>query len=124
MSYVMQRQAFGQPIARFEGVSFKIAEHATLIEAARLLCYRSLYLSEQGISPRKEVAMCKWWGPQVAFNAVHDCLLLHGHIGYSEEYPLEQRLRDCLGLEFTDGTAEIMKTIIARDLMGNVARPY
>ena len=68
--------------------------------------------------------MCKWWGPQVAFNAVHDCLLLHGHIGYSEDYPLEQRLRDCLGLEFTDGTAEVMKTIIARELMGDVARPY
>ena len=124
MNYVQQRQAFGQPIGRFEGVSFKIAEHATLIEAARLLCYRTLYLSDQGMSHRKETAMCKWWGPRVAFDAVHDCILLHGHIGYSEEYPLEQRLRDCLGLEFTDGTAEIMKTIIARDLMGNVARPY
>lgn len=124
MSYVVQRQAFGQPLAKFEGVSFKIAKHATLIEAARLLCYRTLYLSDQGMSHRKETAMCKWWGPQVAFNAVHDCLLLHGHVGYSEECPMEQRLRDCLGLEFTDGTAEVMKIIIARDLMGNMARPY
>ena len=124
MEYVMQRKAFGQSIARFEGVSFKIAEHATMIEAARLLCYRALYLSDQGMIHRKETAMCKWWAPEVAFDAVHDCLLLQGHVGYSEESPVEQRLRDLLGLKFTDGTAEIMKIIVARELMGNVARPY
>ena len=124
INYVTARNAFGQPIAKFEGVSFKIAEHATLIEAARLLSYRTLYLGDQGIEHRKETAMCKWWCPIVAFNAVHDCVLLHGHIGYSEEYPLEQRLRDILGLQFTDGAAEIMKITIARELMGNVAVPY
>lgn len=124
MDYVVQRKAFGQPLAKFEGVSFKIAEHTTLIEAARLLCYRTLYLSDQGTNHRKETAMCKWWCPKVAFNAVHDCLLLHGRIGYMEDSPIEQRLRDCMGLEFTDGTAEIMKIIIARDLMGAAARPY
>ena len=94
MNCVVQRKAFGQSLARFERVSFKLAKHATLIESARLLCYRALYLSDQGISHRKGTAMCKWWGPQVTFNAIHDCLLLHGHIGYSEEYPLEQRLRN------------------------------
>ena len=124
MSYVVQRTAFGQPIARFEGVSFKIAEHATRIEAARLLCYRTFSLKDQGLPHTKESAMCKWWCPEVAFNAIHDCLLLHGHIGYSEDYPLEQRLRDVLGFEFADGTAQIMKIIIARELMGRIAVPY
>jgi len=124
MNYVVQRTAFGQPIARFEGVSFKIAEHATLIEAARLLCYRTFFLKDQGLPHTKESAMCKWWCPVVAFDAIHDCLLLHGHLGYSEDYPLEQRLRDALGLEFADGTAQIMKIIIARELMGRVAVPY
>jgi cyclohexanecarboxyl-CoA dehydrogenase len=124
IKHAVQRHAFGQPLAKFEGVSFKIAEHATRIEAARLLCYRTLYLGDQGIRHHKETAMCKWWGPLVAFNAIHDCMLLQGQIGYEERYPLEQRLRDVLGLQFTDGTGEIMKTIIARELMGNVARPY
>jgi|YelNatPaOPRAMG01_1025707.scaffolds.fasta_scaffold22593_5 cyclohexanecarboxyl-CoA dehydrogenase len=124
MNYALQRTAFGQPIGRFEGVSFKIAEHATLIEAARLLCYRTLSLKDQGLKHTKESAMCKWWCPEVAFNAIHDCVLIHGHIGYSEEYPLEQRLRDALGFEFADGTAEIMKIIIAREIMGRVAVPY
>ena len=124
IEYVSQRHAFGRPIAKFEGVSFKIAEHATLIEAAKLMCYRTLYLKDHGLPHSKESAMCKWWCPEVAFNAIHDCILLHGHIGYSEEYPLEQRLRDTMGLEFADGTAQIMKIVIARDLMGKVAVPY
>jgi cyclohexanecarboxyl-CoA dehydrogenase len=124
MSYALERTAFGQPIARFEGVSFKIAEEATLIEAARLLCYRALYLMDQGLSHVKEAAMCKWWCPVVAVDAVHQALLIHGHVGYSEEYPLEQQLRDAIGLEYTDGTAQIMKIVIARELMGKVAIPY
>jgi len=68
--------------------------------------------------------MCKWWCPVVAFDAVHDAILIHGHIGYSEEYPLEQRLRDIMGFEFADGTAQIMKIIIAREMMGRDAVPY
>ena len=124
MDYTLQRVAFGQPIAKFEGVSFKIAEHATLLEAARLLCYHALSLANQGFSIMKEAAMCKWWCPVVAFNAIHDCLLLHGHIGYSEDYPLEQRLRDVLGTQFADSTAQIMKRIIARDLMGKEAASF
>jgi len=124
MEYVKQRHAFGRPIVKFEGVSSKIAEHYTLIQAAKLICYRALYLKDHGLPHSKESAMCKWWCPQVAFNAIHDCILLHGHIGYSEEFPMEQRLRDTLGLEFADGTAQIMKIIIARELMGRVAVPY
>ncbi|MFC1919545.1 acyl-CoA dehydrogenase family protein [Chloroflexota bacterium] len=124
ISYVKQRCAFGKPLAKFEGVSFKIAEHATRIEAARLLCYNTFHLHDQNQPHTKESAMCKWWCPVVAFDAVHDAILLHGHVGYSEEYHLEQRLRDILGFEFADGTAQIMKIIIARELMGKDAVPY
>ena len=124
IEYVSQRKAFGRPVAKFEGVSFKIAEHYTYIEAAKLICYKALYLKDQGLPHSKESAMCKWWCPEVAFNAIHDCILLHGHIGYSEEYPLEQRLRDTMGLEFADGTAQIMKIVVAREIMGKVAVPY
>ncbi len=124
INYAKQRTAFGQPIARFEGVSFKIAEHATWIEAARLLCYRTLWLADQGLPHTKESAMCKWLCPVVAYDAIHDALLIHGHVAYSEEYPIEQRLRDTIGYEFTDGTAQVMKIIIARQLIGKEFRPY
>jgi cyclohexanecarboxyl-CoA dehydrogenase len=122
--YVKQRQAFGRPLAKFEGVSFPIAEHATMLEAARWLCYRALWLRDQGLPHSKEAAMVKWWGPKVAVDAIHDCLLLHGHYGYTQDLPLEQRLRDVIGLEIGDGTAQISKIVIARELFGREFLPY
>jgi cyclohexanecarboxyl-CoA dehydrogenase len=68
--------------------------------------------------------MCKYLGPKVALRVVHDALLTHGHAGYSEELPLEQRLRDIIGWEMADGTAEIMKIVISRELMGREFLPY
>jgi cyclohexanecarboxyl-CoA dehydrogenase len=124
ISFTRERHAFGRPIAKFEGVSFKIAEGATLIDAARLLCYRALWLKDQGLPNVKEIAMCKWFATKVAFDVVHDALLTHGHVGYSEEFPMEQRLRDVLGLQITDGTTEIQKMVIARELIGDEALPY
>jgi cyclohexanecarboxyl-CoA dehydrogenase len=124
IDYSKQRTAFGQPIARYEGVSFKIAEHATRIEAGKLLCYRTFWLADQGIVHTKEAAMCKWFCPVVAREAIHDALLIHGHVAYSEEHPIEQRLRDAIGYELADGTADIMKIIVARELMGKETRPY
>ena len=124
IDYAKQRTAFGRPIAKFEGVSFKLAEAATTIEAARLLCYRTLWLMDQGLAHTKETAMCKWWCPQVAVRIIHDCLLVFGHVGYCEDYPVEQRLRDAIGFEIGDGTADIMKIIIARELLGREFLPY
>jgi len=124
IAYAKQRNAFGRPIARFEAVSFKIAEHATFIEAARLLCYRTLWLKDQGLPHTKESAMCKWLCPKIGVKAIHDSLLIHGHVAYSEEFPIEQRLRDTMGLEMADGTAEIMKLIISREIMGREFLPY
>jgi cyclohexanecarboxyl-CoA dehydrogenase len=124
IAFSKQRIAFGNPIAKYEGVSFKIAEAATHIEAARLLCYYTLWLGDQGLPSYKEGAMCKWWCPQVAVETIHNCLLLHGHVAYTEELPLEQRLRDVMGFEFGDGTAEIMKLTIARQIIGKEAIPY
>ena len=124
MRYATERKAFGQPLAKYEGVSFKIAEGATLLEATRMLCYRALWLRDQGLDHVKESAMCKYLGPKVALRVVHDALLTHGHAGYSEELPLEQRLRDIIGWEMADGTAEIMKIVISRELMGREFLPY
>jgi cyclohexanecarboxyl-CoA dehydrogenase len=124
IAYVKQRQAFGRPLAKFEGVSFPIAEHATTIEAARWLCYRTLWLRDQGWPHSKEAAMVKWWGPKVAVDAIHECLLLHGHYGYTQDLPIEQRLRDVIGLEIGDGTAQVSKIVIARELFGREFLPY
>jgi cyclohexanecarboxyl-CoA dehydrogenase len=124
MAYVKERQAFGQPLVRYEGVSFPIAEAATHLEAARWLCYRGLWLADQGRPHTKESAMVKWWAPRLAVDVIHQCLLLHGHYGYTDELPFEQRMRDVIGLEIGDGTAEVMKLIVARELMGREALPY
>jgi cyclohexanecarboxyl-CoA dehydrogenase len=123
MAYVKERRAFGRAIVQFEGVSFPIAEAATLMEAARLLCYRALWLADRGERHTKESAMVKWWAPRLAVDTIHQCLLLHGHYGYTDELPFEQRLRDVIGLEIGDGTAEVMKLIVARELMGRESVP-
>ena len=124
MAYVKERRAFGKPLATFEGVSFRIAEAATYIDACRGLCYRALWLADRGKPHSKESAMTKWWGPKLAVETIHQCLLFHGHYGYTDELPFEQRMRDVIGLEIGDGTAEVMKTIVVRELMGRESRPY
>jgi cyclohexanecarboxyl-CoA dehydrogenase len=122
--HVKQRKAFGVPLAKFEGVSFPIAEHLTFIEAARLLCYKTLWLRDRDLPHTKEAAMAKWWAPKVAVDALHDCLLLHGHYGYTDEYPIEQQLRDVMGLEIGDGTAQVSKIVISREVFGREFKPY
>lgn len=122
--YVRQREAFGAPLARFEGVSFPLAEHLTTLEAARLLCYSALWKRTVGERHTAEAAMTKWYGPAMASRAVKDCLLLHGNYGYSEEFSLEQRLRDVMAVEIADGTAQIQKIIIARERYGADFLPY
>lgn len=114
-AYVQGRKAFGRPLSDNQGVTFPLAEAETMVSAARLLCYRTLAAKDAGIPHTKEAAMCKWWAPKLAFEVVQTCLLLHGHAGWSVELPYEQRLRDVLGLQIGDGTAQIMKLIIARE---------
>ena len=122
--YVEQRHAFGSPLSRFEGVSFTLAEHAAHLHVARLVCYEALSLRSQGKRATKEAAMAKWLGPMRAVQAIHDCLLLHGHYGYSTDSALPQRLRDVLSVEIADGTAQVQKMIIARELFGRSFLPY
>ncbi len=118
VEYAKQRSTFGKPLAEREGVSFQIAEHLTLVAGARLLAYQCLALCDRGERHSKEGAMAKWLGPKVAVDAIHACIILHGWMGYSDELPYVQRLRDVIGLEIGDGTPEIMKGIIARETFG------
>jgi cyclohexanecarboxyl-CoA dehydrogenase len=121
---VRERPAFGRKLMQFEGVAFPIAEAATYIDAARWLSYRGLWLADRGLPHTKESAMAKWWAPRMASEIVHQCLLLHGHYGYTDELPFEQRLRDVIGFEIGDGTAEVMKIVVARELIGRESLPY
>jgi cyclohexanecarboxyl-CoA dehydrogenase len=116
-----ERQSFGKPLTAHQGVSFPLAEAETQVRACRLLCLQTLWLKDRGLPHTAEAAMCKWWGPKLAFETVQTCLLLHGHGGYSAEMPYEQRLRDVLGLQIGDGTAQIMKLVIARQRVGRGA---
>ena len=122
--FVCEREAFGNPIAKYQGVTEPLAEAETLLQAAKLMCYKTLWLRDQGLAHTKEAAMCKWWAPKVAFDTIHQCLLLHGHSGYSHDLPHQQRLRDVMGLQIGDGTAQIQKMIIARETIGRIAVPY
>ena len=120
-AYVQGRKAFGKPLSDNQGVTFPLAEAETMVEAARLLCFKTLAAKDAGLPHTKEAAMCKWWAPKLAFEVLHTCLLMHGHAGYSTDLPFEQRLRDLLGLQIGDGTAQIMKLIIAREALRAVA---
>lgn len=120
--YAAQREAFGQPLSAFQGVSHPLAEYETQVEAARLLCLQTLWLKDNNLPHTSEAGMCKWWGPKLAYDVIHQCLLTFGHAGYDRGV-MEQRMRDVLGFQIGDGTAQIMKTIIARKKAGRKAVP-
>lgn len=121
-AYIHEREAFGAPVARNQGATFPLAEGETLIAAARQLCYHTLSLRDAGKPHTAEAAMCKWFAPKTAVDVIHQCLLTHGHYGFSLDLPHQQRLRDVMGLEIGDGTAQIMKMIIAREKSRPLAR--
>ena len=114
-AYVQEREAFGGPIARNQGVTFPLAEGEGLIAAVRQLCLHTLALRDAGQPHTSEAAICKWLGPKTAVDVIHQCLLTHGHYGWSLDLPHQQRLRDVMGLEIGDGTAQIMKLIVSRE---------
>lgn len=113
-AYVQERKAFGAPLAKNQGVTFPLAEYETHVAAARQLCYHTLRLRDAGLPHTSEAAMCKWLSPKTSVDTIHQCLITNGHYGWSMDLPHQQRLRDVMGLEIGDGTAQIMKMIIAR----------
>jgi len=122
--YIQEREAFGRPLAKFQGTTFPLAEHDSMIAAVRALCYNTLMMRDKGMAHTKEAAMVKWMGPKWCTDIIQNCLLLHGHYGYTMDLPHQQRLRDVLGLQIGDGTAQVMKTVIARETIGNIGVAY
>ena len=124
IEYAKVRETFGKPLARHEGVAFQVAEHLSLLNAARLLSYQVLALADAGRRHTAEAAMAKWLGPKLSAEAIHACMILHGWVGYGTDVPLAQRLHDVIGLEIGDGTPEIMKAIVARETFGRAFAAY
>jgi butyryl-CoA dehydrogenase len=117
-AYAKERQQFGRPIASFQGIAFKIADMATQIDAARLLVYRAAWLKDSGEPYSTEAAMAKLFASEVARQVTNDALQVHGGYGYVTEYKVERYLRDAKLTEIGEGTSEIQRMVIARNLLG------
>ena len=117
-AYATQREQFGRQIASFQGVAFKIADMATQIDAARLMVYRAAWLKDRGESYTTEAAMAKLFASETARQVTNDAVQVHGGYGYVVEYHVERYLRDAKLTEIGEGTSEIQRLVIARNLLG------
>jgi alkylation response protein AidB-like acyl-CoA dehydrogenase len=117
LSYARERKAFGKTIASFQAIQWKLADAATKIEAARLLTYRAAYLKERGQRTTLESSMAKLYASEIAVKAADDCVQIHGGYGFVKDYPAEKYFRDVKLLTIGEGTSEIQRLVIARQLL-------
>ncbi len=120
LAYTSERQQFGKPVAAFQGVHFQLADMATEIEAARHLVYHAGWLKQNGKPHKKEAAMAKLFASELCMRATTTAVQLHGGYGYTTEYPVERMMRDAKVCEIGEGTSEIQRIVIARELLGDV----
>jgi len=117
LNYARERRAFGKTIAAFQAIQWKLADAATRIEAARLLTYRAAYLKEQGKRTTLESAMAKLYASEIAVRVADDCVQIHGGYGFVKDYPAEKYFRDVKLTTIGEGTSEIQRLVIARQLL-------
>ena len=115
--YAKERRQFGQPIASFQATQWKLADAATHIESARLLTYRAAYLKDHGQRMTRESAMAKLYASEVAVRMADECVQIHGGYGFVKDYPAEKYFRDVKLLTIGEGTSEIQRLVIARQLL-------
>ncbi|MHC4473280.1 MAG: acyl-CoA dehydrogenase family protein [Planctomycetota bacterium] len=115
--YSLEREQFGREIARFQGVSFKLAEMATRIEAARLLVLQASELKDRDAPHVTEASMAKLYASRMVNFCAKEALQIHGGAGYTQDFPVERWLRDARATEIYEGTTEIQKVVIARQLL-------
>jgi len=118
VAYSKERVQFGQPIANFQAIQWMIADMATEIDAARLLVYRAAWLKDQGVRFTKEAAMAKLYASEVAERVCYKALQIHGGYGYMREYDVERMYRDQRLCAIGEGTSEIQRLVIARQVLG------
>jgi alkylation response protein AidB-like acyl-CoA dehydrogenase len=115
--YAKEREQFGKPIAEFQAIQFKLADMATQIEAARLLTYRAAYLKDQGKRVTKESSMAKLFASEMSVKVCEEAIQIHGGYGYTKDYPPEKYWRDSKLCTIGEGTSEIQRLVIARQLL-------
>ena len=117
LQYSTEREAFGRPINNFQSVSFKLADMATDIEASKLLIYHAAWMKDQNKDIVKEAAMAKLFASETAMRVATDAIQIHGGYGYVKEYDVERYFRDAKILEIGEGTSEIQRLIISREIL-------
>ncbi|HZT77040.1 MAG TPA: acyl-CoA dehydrogenase family protein [Vicinamibacterales bacterium] len=117
LNYAKERRSFGKPIASFQAIQWKLADAATKIEAARLLTYRAAYLKGEARRTTLESSMAKLYASEVAVRVAEDCVQIHGGYGFVKDYPAEKFFRDVKLLTIGEGTSEIQRLVIARQLL-------
>ena len=118
LKYTSVRKQFGRHIAAFQGVHFALADMATEIEAGKLLLYSAARLKQRGLAHKTEAAMAKLYCSELAMRVTIKAVQLHGGYGYTTEYPVERMMRDAKVGEIGEGTSEIQRLVIARELLG------
>jgi alkylation response protein AidB-like acyl-CoA dehydrogenase len=117
LSYARERRAFGKPIASFQAIQWKLADAATKIEAARLMTYHAAYLKSSGRRTTLESSMAKLYASEIAVKVADDCVQIHGGYGFVKDYPAEKYFRDVKLTTIGEGTSEIQRLVIARQLL-------
>lgn len=120
IAYTSTRTQFEKPIASFQGVHFQLADMATEIQAARHLVYHAAWLHGQGKPHKREGAMAKLYASEACMRVTTKAVQLHGGYGYTADYPVERMMRDAKVCEIGEGTSEIQRMVIARQLLGNL----
>ncbi|HJU54558.1 MAG TPA: acyl-CoA dehydrogenase [Pyrinomonadaceae bacterium] len=115
--YSKEREQFGKPISEFQAIQFKLADMAVQVEAARLLMYRAAYLKDNGKKTTKESSMAKLYASEVSVRVCEEAIQIHGGYGYTKDYPPEKYWRDSKLCTIGEGTSEIQRIIIARELL-------
>ncbi len=116
-TYAQSREQFGQPIARFQAISFMLADMATKVEASRLLTYQAAFLESQGLPYGNASAMAKLFASEAAMEITTDAVQIFGGYGYTRDYPVERFMRDAKITEIYEGTSEAQRMVISRNLM-------
>ncbi|MGC5328535.1 acyl-CoA dehydrogenase [Brevibacillus sp. SYSU BS000544] len=116
LQYANERQAFGSSISKFQAIQFKLADMAMQIELARNMVHKAAWLKDNGRKFTKEAAMAKLYASEIAMAATHQAIQIHGGYGYMREYQVERFFRDARLLEIGEGTSEILRTVIAREI--------
>lgn len=117
LAYAKERKAFGKPIADHQAIAFKLADMATQIEAARLLVYRAAWLKDQGLSYTLASSMAKLYASKAAMEITVEAVQVHGGYGFVKEYHVERLMRDAKVTQIYEGTSEIQKLVIGREIL-------